>query len=180
MVRKIGGNKWLELREMIDPSKGVRGYTYSHETRCDGHLVSVLPYKLDADGNVTQVMVRQEVTPCWELNRVMSSITGGVEKDNDGELDPVGTAVLELKEEAGLVASPGEMVDLGTCRGVKSCDSVYHLYGFDASDVEETEALGDGSELEAKAFCEWVNPEDLIKAQDPFLAMLFLRLVLRQ
>lgn len=179
MINKLFGNKWLELREMVDPEKGVKGYTYSHETRCDGHIVTVLPYRTDDDGNVTEVMVRMEVTPCWKMKPVMSSITGGVEKDADEELNPLVTVVLELKEEAGLDVDQTDIKSLGTCYGIKSSDTVYHLYAVDAADTLKVKAEGDGSELEKKAWCEWVKPQELVKAQDPLLAMLFVRLVLK-
>lgn len=179
MIKKLCGNKWVELREMVDPDKGVKGYVYSHETRCDGHIVTILPYRTDSDGNLTEIMVRMEVTPCWEMKPVMSSITGGVEKNSDGELDPLATAALELKEEAGLDVDQDKIKSLGTCYGVKSSDTVYHLYATDATGAKEVKAEGDGSELEKKAWCEWVKPQELVKAKDPFLAMLFVKLVLK-
>jgi len=179
MINKLFGNKWLEMREIVLPEKGVKGYTFSHETRCSGHIVSVLPYRVDKNGNLTDIMVRMEVTPCWEMRLVMSSITGGVERDAEGELDPDATALLELKEEAGLVVGPNDIHDMGMCYGVKSCDTVYHLYGVDATGLKTGAADGDGSELEKKAWCEWVKPDDIIKAMDPLLTMLFVRLVMR-
>ena len=179
MIKKLFGNKWLELRELILPDQGVKGYTFSHETRCSGHIVTILPYKTDSDGNLTEIMVRREVTPCWEMKPVMSSITGGVEKDDDGELDPLGTAALELREEAGLNVDQSKIESLGTCYGVKSSDTVYHLYATDASNAPKQKAEGDGSRLEKLAWCEWAKPKDLKDAMDPLLAMLFIKLVMR-
>jgi len=179
MIKKLCGNKWLELRELILPEQGVKGYTFSHETRCSGHIVTILPYKVDSDGNLTEIMVRREVTPCWEMKPVMSSITGGVEKDDDGELDPLGTAALELREEAGLNVDQSRIESLGTSYGVKSSDTVYHLYVTDASGLSSGKGEGDGSHLEKLAWCEWVKPPELKNAMDPLLTMLFVRLVMR-
>ena len=178
MVRKLYGNDWVELRELVLPEKGVNGYSYLHEKRCDGDIVSILPYKTDAEGNLTEIMVRQEITPCWSMKEAMSSITGGVEKKN-GKQDILGTAVMELREEGGLKAPASALKELGTCRGTKSSDTLYHLYTVDFDDAEEVEASGDGSKLEAMARCVWVKPEDLKKAQDPLLPMLFMRLVMK-
>jgi len=179
MVRTLFPNEWVELRELVLPEQGVKGYVYSHEKRCHGHIVAVLPYRMDSDGNLEEVMVRQEVTPCWGMKPVMSSITGGVEKDADGELDPLGTAALELREEGGLSVDLSELKSLGICRGTKSTDTVYHLYAADAADALEVEATGDGSRLESLVKCIWVKPERLKDAMDPLLAMLFVRLVFR-
>lgn len=177
MVKVLFPNKWVELRELILPEDGVNGYVYSHEKRCNGHIVSVLPYLTDNDHNIKKLMIRMEVTPCWGMNPVMSSITGGVEPDESGALDPLMTAVKELDEEAGLKVDPSDVVSLGTCRGVKSSDTIYHLYAVDAAGAEKTKAVGDGSHLESLAWCAWVRPENLREAQDPLLAMLFVKLV---
>lgn len=176
MIRKLYGNDWVELRELVLPEKGVKGYTYLHEKRCGGDIVSILPYRTDPDGNLVEVMVRMEVTPCWSMDEAVSSITGGVEK-KDGKQDIVGTAVMELEEEGGLKAPAEALRKLGTCRGTKSVDTVYHLFAVDADKAEKVEAKGDGSHLESLARCEWVKPSEIAKADDPLLPMLFMRLV---
>lgn len=177
MIRKLYGNDWVELRELVLPERGVDGYSYLHEKRCGGDIVSIMPYRVDPGGNLVEVMVRMEVTPCWGMDEAMSSITGGVEKKG-GKQDILGTAVMELREEGGLKAPAGVLRKLGTCRGTKSVDTVYHLFAVDAAKAEEVEAEGDGSHLESLARCVWVKPSEVAKAEDPLLPMLFMRLVL--
>lgn len=176
MIRKLYTNPWVELRELVLPEKGVDGYVYLHEKRCGGDIVALLPYKTDPEGNLVEVMVSTEVTPCWSMDEAMSAITGGVEK-KDGKQDIVGTAVMELREEGGLKAPAEALRKLGTCRGTKSSDTVYHLFAVDASEAEEVEAEGDGSYLESLAKCIWIKPSEVRNAEDPLLPMLFMRLV---
>ena len=58
MIRKLYGNDWVELRELVLPDKGVNGYSYLHEKRCGGDIVSIMPYRTDSEGTLVEVMVR--------------------------------------------------------------------------------------------------------------------------
>lgn len=168
-IKTLFKTDWVELREMKDPKQGVHGYSYIHESRCNGKIVAILPFKEDYDGNI-QYYLRSEVTPCWGMTPALSSVTGGVERD-----DVMATAVMELEEEAGFEAKESDFIKLGTCRGVKSADTVYHLFAVNCTNLKKVEAKGDGSELEAKATMVWTNPPDIVEAEDPLVAMLFVR-----
>ena len=165
-------NNWVSLLKMIYPEKGCNGYIYSHETRCDGHIVSILPYRIN--DNKLEIMLRKEVTPCWDINnQVISSITGGWEKDK--HLTPLFTAVEEIHEEAGYIVNASDIIELGTIFGIKSSDTIYHLYTVDLTNKEQGEAIGDGSELEAQASCYWTT--SIKDAKDPFVFTMFYKLM---
>ena len=166
-------DEWISLRKIRWPEKSIYGYTYSHETRCNGQIISILPFKIEASGMM--ILLRSEVTPCWDTEKpIISSITGGVEKDHVG---PNVTASHELWEEAGYKASPEEFISLGTCRGTKSCDTIYHLFSIDLTDIpRKGEGSGDGSELETLAHCFWAKPTKIIKIEDPIAHVCFTRL----
>lgn len=99
---------------------------------------------------------------------VLSSFTGGVESD-----DPMEDVIREVQEEAGFTVTEESVIPLGTCRGPKCADTVYVLYAVDVTGLEEEEAEGDGSELEAKATNMWT---EVIEAQDPLVYVLAMRL----
>jgi 8-oxo-dGTP pyrophosphatase MutT (NUDIX family) len=164
--------QWVSLRRVIDEEHGASGYDYLHEDRCNGHIVSILPYRLESRGR--EVLLRREITPCWSMTIPMiSSITGGVD---DGE-DPIAAAVRELEEEAGYAAGIREMLPLGTTFGPKSADTVYHLFAVDLTWKKRSIARGDGSVLESKAECFWTK--SVSDAVDPLVAVSFLRLAHR-
>lgn len=167
-------NSWLSLKLLKSPDDGVQGYVYSSESRCDGGIVSVLPYRVK-DG-VTEYLLRQEVTPPWNLTeKCLSSITGGCEKDST----PAGDAIRELEEEASIKATEDQLQFLGNCYGPKSADTIYYLYALDVGflgDQDMTSGAGDGSELEAKANNKWFSEADLVTAVDPLVHVLFNRL----
>ena len=127
-------------------------YEVTHESRCDGHIVAVLPFHPEFG-----MLVRHEFTACWDpQGLVISSITGGWESHKHDT--PIDTVIEELQEEAGIVlAHEGQIMTLGTCRGAKSSDNLYHLFAADLSDgFEEHEITTDGSYLESLAHNEWM------------------------
>jgi 8-oxo-dGTP pyrophosphatase MutT (NUDIX family) len=137
--KKLGGNEWLELREMETPSGP---YTYSREVRCNGKIISILPYRR-VGRDAWEIGVRQEITPCWGSERSLSSVTGGVD---EGE-EPNQAAKRELFEETGYDVDISKIENLGTIRGTKSSDTMYYLFAVDLTDAEEpSEPKGDGTE----------------------------------
>lgn len=163
---------YLQLRELVDEDRGIHGYIYSREVRCNGEIVAILPYREKNDEGDLEFLLRSEVTPCWGLDEhFISSITGGVE-ENDVE----GSAVNEIKEEAGYDVTINELEHRGTCFGTKSSDTVYHLFTVDLTGKEGYEAQGDGSELEAKAECIW--KDDINEGVDPFLFTIYHKFLL--
>ena len=128
-------------------------YEVTHEHRCGGHIVAVLPFHPD-----NGMLVRHEFTACWDTQGLnISSITGGWERHKHET--PLDTAIEELREEAGIIPlHEGQIMNLGTCRGAKSSDNLYHLFAADLSDgYDEVEIEGDGSYLESLAHNEWMD-----------------------
>lgn len=158
-------NPWLSLKKMYGPTGE---YVFSHEERCNGKIVAILPYKNTEEGQM--YLARSEFTPPWssEIN-FMSSITGGV----DAGENPPEAACRELREETGYSVPVETLVPLGTCHGAKSSDTVYYLFAVDVTGLS-----GDGNpesyqdENESRARNVWVNGA-LPKAEDPLLFTLF-------
>lgn len=167
-IKTLYTNEWVELKEIKDPPNGINGYVYSHEKRCDGKTVSILPFR-KVDGK-TQFLLRNEITPCWRATKpTVSSITGGVENN-----DPKTTALHELKEEGGYKINGSKLIELGTCFGSKSSDTVHYLYSCDLTDFKKGEETGDGSKIEDKANCFWSKTID--KSEDPLSYIAFRRI----
>lgn len=166
--KKLKTTNYLSLYELKCPDKGIDGYVYSHENRCSGNIVAILPFcfeRLDL-----KFLLRFELTPCWDMDHnQVSSITGGVESDN-----PEDDAVKELKEEAGYDVDKEQLIDLGTCFNSKSSDTIIHLYSVNLTNCEKGDAEGDGSYLEDQAYCYWNNSID--HAVDPLVFILHYRL----
>jgi 8-oxo-dGTP pyrophosphatase MutT (NUDIX family) len=162
-------NGWVSLREVRNPSVGVNGYVYSHETRCQGRIVAILPYRDTAHGR--EFLVKSEMTPCWGFDQVLSAITGGYE---GGDIED--DAVREMLEETGYGITRDELIPLGTCYASKSADTVYSLFSVDLTGREPGEAIGDGSRVEAESAAVWLDLDDLARVQDAQVAVMWLRL----
>lgn len=170
--------------------ENVKGYEYIHEHRCDGHIVSILPVH-----HKRGMLIRKELTPCWGEGPFINSITGGWEKDIHET--PIDTVVAELREETGIVLGNENVIKtLGTVRGTKSSDTMYHLFVIDLSDdnYEELEPEPD-SELEKHEYCEWTpsgvetshvdmmsvpDASWVLHGSDPLLYVMYIRWVMGQ
>ena len=167
-------NEWLSLKIMKAPELGIDGYVYSHEERCNGNIVAILPYRFSDKG--IEYLLRHEVTPCWHpTDKIISCITGGVDHKLEGKSfydELYNTIIEEVEQEAGYIITAKRTHYLGISFGTKSTDTIYHLIAVDLTGLEKTgDAKGDGSELEEQAYCEWYD--EIGSAQEPFVYMLF-------
>jgi len=169
--RLLWDDPWLQMKQVVDPEHGVKGYTYSHEVRCHGHIVAVLPVRAHASGQL-EFCIRREITPCWGMTHNWSSLTGGCDLPIDEE-SPEVVAIRELKEESGYEAKVHELINLGTCFGTKSTDTIYHLFAVDVGDKEPGEAAGDGTPLDTEGIVDWFQ---LPESPDPIVALMMYRL----
>jgi len=165
--KKLCGDEWLSLMKM------KCGYTYMHEERCDGKIVAIFVYT-KKDGYIDKILGRYEETPPHDDGIALASITGGVEKGQE----TIDTALMELKEEAGITAEEKDLVYLGDVKPSKAADTVISLYAIDMTGKEDTmeDPKGDGSEGEKEAYVEWIDVLEMINAKDPLLHTMFLRL----
>lgn len=162
------GNEYLQLRIIDNPGFPGDGYTYFHEIRCDGKIVSILPFKMGGNDRI-QFLLHRGVTPAWTNDPILTSITGGMEEGS-----PILTAVREMKEEAGYEIEESDLIELGSCYGVKCADTLYYLYGVDLSEKQPGDNPGDGSSGEEYESTVWVSfPE----SDDPLVSTLILRLL---
>jgi ADP-ribose pyrophosphatase YjhB (NUDIX family) len=186
-------NAWVSLRIIRDPAKGVDGYVYSHETRCQGRIVAILPYRELLDWTCTcdpgpegqhrrdrcgfgevlsrEYLVKSEMTPCWGFHQELSAITGGYE---GGDIED--DAVREMLEETGYKITRDELVPLGESFASKSADTVYSLFSVNLTGRTPGEAIGDGSRLEAESEAVWVTRQRLAVLKDPQVAVMYLRI----
>lgn len=161
-------NKWVSLYQASDHERGVDGFVYSHESRCNGQIVAVLPYRWSGV-NGLEFLLHSENNPAWGWGPHLASVTGGVDT-----FQPAADAAREVREETGYDVKQGDLVPLGTCHGVKSCDTLYHLFAVDLTAREQGEVDPD-SLLEASEHPVWVVAADVVKSPDPLVSALVLR-----
>lgn len=154
-------NEWVQLR------KANGYYIFSHEIRCNGNIIVIVPFRKNKNGDIN-ILARVEATPCWDnLTPMRCSLTGGVD---DGE-QPLETAIKELQEEIGYIVEKSDVISLGTFYGTKSTDSIYHIFA-----VEITENTKKGDTTDKDAGGEWITLKDVTMVADPFLVAAVSRL----
>jgi len=172
----LKGDKWVELRVIKSPKHKINGYTYSHEIRCNGNIVSVLPFKkIDNENNFNSFLFlsRVEATPCWEFDKpLISSLTGGVDPENTIKE----TVIKEIREESGFIVNESDLIDLGESYSIKSSDTTYHLYAVEVNKYTELKEMISESELENSSYCRWLTKDEVLESKDPFLTVLMTRL----
>ncbi|WP_431881699.1 hypothetical protein [Micromonospora chalcea] len=170
MIETLYENEWLSLRSVVEPERGISGYVYSHELRCQGRIVAVLPFADDVEGR-RRYLVRKEVTPCWSLEPQLSAITGVYEGG-----DIADDAVREVLEEAGYAIKRDDLLPLGESYASKSSDTVYTLFAVNVTDMPQGDAVGDGSRLEAEGTTVWLDQAQAAQVLDPQVSTMVLRL----
>lgn len=168
-VTQLYHNDWVSLRVIRKPEDGIDGYVYSHETRCAGRIVAILPFRDTANGH--EFLIKSEVTPCWSLDPVLSAITG---KYEGGDIED--DAVREMSEETGYTVARSDLIPLGRTYASKSADTLYSLFAVNLTGLEAGEAGGDGSRLEAESTAVWISESGLYAVRDPQVAAMYLRL----
>lgn len=168
-TKELFHNEWISIFQ-----GGKYGYVWSHETRCQGRIVAVLPFRCTADWT-TDYLLNLENPPCWRgyPDKTLCSITGGVENG-----DPRATAIHEMEEECGYILEDKDLIDLGESFGTKSTDTVYSLFAVDLTGKTPGEANGDGSPGEEDLESQWLSETKLYSQQimDPQIYVMKLRL----
>lgn len=176
-------NEWVSLKKIVEPEKGVRGYVYSHETRCLGIIISILPFRIIKTPRSFglpdyEFLLREGLTPCWSMDKkIVSTITGGFEGHHSHKItiSSRNDAVRELEEEAGYVVNKKDLIFLGNCYASKSSDTKYVLFTVDLTGLNPGKAEGDGSMLEKQATTRWCKKEDIFECKDPLASVMYLR-----
>jgi 8-oxo-dGTP pyrophosphatase MutT (NUDIX family) len=164
---EIFANDWVSMH--IAHAHG-EDYVYSHETRCDGHIVAALPFRIGTL-NQPEFLLHESVTPCWQHGeRTLASFTGGWEGG-----DFFDDVIREIREEAGYTITHDLIVSLGTSYGSKSSDTIYHLFSVNLTGIEPEQYLQPETPLEALARPCWCSRTDLMRARDPLVSVMALR-----
>ncbi len=146
------------------------GYIFLHESRSNGQIISVLPFRQQQGKR--EYLARVEICPAHGMEPERCSITGGVEAgENERQC-----AVNELNEEAGYIVSESDLIALGLIRPSKSSDTTAFLFAVDVTHLTAGDAPGDGTAWEHNASTEWLTLGDALTVQDPLFVTAVARL----
>lgn len=156
--------KWFDLIENGE-NIGIRSKSDS---------VLVLPFISDDRGLPLSLGVLNEKNN-FRTEGYATSIVSGSPEDEDPNI--LSTAKRELLEETGIdVEDDSRWYFLGTLTGSKFVDSIHPCFGVDVTGIEIGEAKTDGSESERLSSFKFIDPNEVLSVEDPFISALFLRL----
>lgn len=178
-ITTLFGNEWLSLKKKTMDNGSE--YVYSSAEWCGSQGVAVLPYRTSTIAEAgefhwerTEYLGRIEICPAHSDDIELCSITGGMDKEGES---PVFTAVRELIEEGGYEVPVENMIFLGTVRPSKASDNTMHLFAVDIDkSAKEVVATTDGTLGEEGMYCDWISLNTLMRAKDPLLHTMYLRL----
>lgn len=156
--------KWFDLIENGE-SIGIRSKSDS---------VLVLPFISDDRGLPLMVGVLNEKND-FRSGGYATSIVSGSPEDEDPNI--LSTAKRELLEETGIdVKDDDRWYFLGTLTGSKFVDSIHPCFAVDVTGIEAEIPKTDGSESERLSTFKFIDPNEILTVEDPFIPSLFLRI----
>lgn len=125
--------------------------------------VTILPFDFSrTDGKYYYCLFEQMNATGFD-KPVLCSLTGSMDH---GE-DPTRTALRELREESGFVVRQDSMIALtkNYVHTYKACTKKTWMFAANLTNHVQVDAIGDGSTIEAEAYCRWVTADELMASQ---------------
>jgi len=153
----VGTNKWVSLRQKIMKlgDKEFR-YIYSHEDRCDGRIVVILPSRRTKDGGKEYLFTREH-NSLFGYN--YTAMTGGVDAKTTDIKKIREQAIKELQEETGIMSGLKFVKEFTS---IKSSDNKYFLFTEDVGIEKPMSVEGDGSIEELLVVKKWMTAKDAL------------------
>lgn len=111
------------------------------------------------------LLLHEQMSATMTSHPRLCSLTGSIDP---GE-DPLQTCLRELREEAGAVVLENMVTYHGPVYTYKGCTKVTHAFSANLQGCGFAEAIGDGSEVEERAYVRWHSLQDLLKTEDALL-----------
>jgi len=160
---KAPENKWVSLRQKVMEFGGKQfKYIYSHEDRCAGKIVVIMPYRRDKNGEREYLLTREH-NSLFGYN--YTAITGGVDAKTTDLKKIREQAILELQEETGIMSG---LHFVKKFTSIKSSDNQYFLFTEEIGNELRVSVDGDGSIEELLVVKKWMRVKDALQVlNDP-------------
>jgi 8-oxo-dGTP pyrophosphatase MutT (NUDIX family) len=167
IVEKITDNRFINLKEVVDPDKNVKGYQFAERLGRDS--VAFICYDEDSGS----FLVNEEYKPPVD-SYVVGAFGGSMDKDKS----PDEIVLAEVKEEAGYEVSKDDIRYVGKSFVSTQMNQYCYLYivFVDRNDKQEREPE---NAVEAMSKTHWIS-RDSIYGLDDWKAITILAKAIRQ
>jgi len=145
IVTKLTDNRFLNIKQVVDPSKGVRGYQFAERAGTDS--VAFICY----DKESREILLNKELKPPVD-EFILGAFRGSIDKDKSFEQIVIG----EVREEAGFIVGEEDVKFLGKVMVSTQMNQFCHLYVVTIDKKTQREREPENA-VEALATTEWVN-----------------------
>jgi len=154
VVRQITDNRFVNLKEVVDPKKGVQGFQFAERLGVDS--VAFICF----DEKSQEFLLNKEYkVPIDDF--LLGAFGGSLDKDKSKDQ----IVVEEVKEEAGYKVTEKDIHYLGKMYVSTQMNQFCHLYLVMVDKDQEQEKEPE-NEVEAAATTEWVDWKKLLAADD--------------
>lgn len=153
-VESLTDNRFLNIKQVVDPSKGCRGYQFAERRGQDS--IAFICY----DKNTNKFLVNGEYKP--PVDEFIDGAFGG---SLDKDVSMVEIVMGEVKEEAGFVVGENDIVPVGRSFVSTQMNQYCYLYlvYVDKADQQEREPE---NAIEALAETKWVTTDEINFSDD--------------
>lgn len=162
-------SKWVEVLRRDG------WFEFNRNTRGDGVAVLGIRNMKEASPKDSECLIRIENNPAHG-GFVYTSLTGTIE----GGLNPLQTAVKELKEESGYEVDEQDLVPVGWVYPSKFSDYKQFLYVVELDGKDQGEILGDGTHGEKGASVVWMPVPEAVEVTSPTIGAALIRYILKE
>jgi 8-oxo-dGTP pyrophosphatase MutT (NUDIX family) len=146
--------KWVNIKEVIDPEMGVKGFQFAERRGVD----SIAFVGIDLERQ--EYILTKEYLPPVDMF-LERAFGGSLDKD----ATPIEIAQMEIREEAGYDVTLDKIIYLGKVFVSSMMNQFCHLFIFIARDEDKCERTTDDP-IELLATTATINAEDIMDIED--------------
>lgn len=152
--KPLTSNKYLNIKEVVDPENNVNGYQYAERLGVDS--VAFICY----DKKTNKYLLNEEYTP--PTNEFLIRAFGGSIDKNKTKVKIV---IDEVREEAGFDVKEEDVVSLGRAFVSTQMNQYCYLYLVNVDKTNQKERHPENA-IEAMAKTKWLTEDEIVNGED--------------
>lgn len=154
IVESLTDNRFLNIKQVVDPSKGCKGYQFAERRGQDS--IAFICY----DKDTNEFLVNREYKP--PVDQFIDSAFGG---SLDKDVSKIEIVIAEVREEAGFVVDKNNVIEVGRSFVSTQMNQYCFLYFVYVDKTKQQEREPENA-IEALAETKWVTIDEINRSDD--------------